>query len=277
MFYLTADALHRGSLLRSRVWFASGLIGFGVTVINIIPFAILLLVALRHDRTDWRQAIKRCAMMTGCIVCSGVLLHLLMLPFVQPDLPHDSLTSADSQTPTEPMSQKPHAAKRLMKFIKFNQGRALWEAPALLAWTFAAPLPTASATQFAPQGHIRPRVRLKMPDPMTRESLLLCLLVSTVVCMGAYGLFIGGTNSQRLGLATVAVLIFDAALFTLWGRYTPLFLYALHWQPCLLVLLMGLGHWGGCMGWAAIGSCAMLLSAEVMWNVRFLQFAFSAL
>jgi hypothetical protein len=65
-------------------------------------------------------------------------------------------------------------------------------------------------------------------------------------------------------------------MFTMWGG-GYLFMYALHWQPCLLVLLAGGGMASGRVVSSVGAVYATLLVMEILWNVRFLESAWRAL
>jgi hypothetical protein len=65
-------------------------------------------------------------------------------------------------------------------------------------------------------------------------------------------------------------LVFNVAVFSFWGGH-DYFMFTLHWQPCLLVLLAGIGLLRGKSRIAGYLLCLTILVTTIVWNLKFFE------
>lgn len=281
-FYLAAKAMNSAGLIRYRSWFVCGLIGFGVSITNIVPFGILLLAAQRPDLCGWQKSARRCASLAGAVCLTGIFLHFASISAgrssdTDPAAFRPDSGSLATSRPVEPAAKWDDLFRWVTPFIRFRPIETFLALPVTVTSTFVAPAPGAMIRPLRGGGDsVQAPAMLSLPRELTGEWLFLFALVVMNLGLGTYGYFQGADWVRSLGLATIGVVLFNGALFLVWGT-SELFIFTLHWQPCLLVLLAGSGFVRGISGRLAVAASAGLLGVEILWNVRFLRFVFDVL
>ena len=278
MLYLTARALldDANATFRRTAWFACGLFAIGVTLTNVVPFAIVLVAVLVGRGLEWRSAVIRSLGIAGLLLLTVGILHLASQVLVQPD-PQERAAPITAPGPANPpVAGPPAPLGNITPFVQLRPMALLRQLPLVTAATFLGPPPIvgpAPPPAQNPQG----RVKLRVPTTELTGEWLWCLaVVSVALGVALVAARRTPVSLRPLLLAVAAILGFNLALFSVWGSET-IFIFTLHWQPCLLVLfaLGGLGSTR--LTSAAVTVYAALLAMEVVWNARFLQLAWGAL
>lgn len=278
MLYLTARALldDATATFRRTAWFVCGLFAIGVTVTNAVPFAIVLLAVLVGRGLEWTNAVIRSLGIAGLVLLTVGILHLASQALVQP-APQERASIA-APGPANPLVAEPPAPLgNIAPFVKLRPMALLRQLPLVTGATFLGPPPTVRPAPPAAQSRPQARVQLRMSTTELTGEWLWCLaVVSVALGVALFAARRTPVSLRPLLLALGAILGFNLALFSVWGG-ANIFMFTLHWQPCLLVLLAVGGLRSTRATSAAVTVYAALLAMEVVWNARFLQLAWGAL
>ena len=279
MLYLTARALldDANAPFRRTAWFVCGLFAIGVTLTNAVPFAIVLLAVLVGRGLEWTNAVIRSLGIAGLVLLTVGILHLASQVLVRPDPQERAAPLAAPTLANPPVAEPPAPLGNIAPFVKLRPMALLRQLPLVTAATFLGPPPTVRPAPPPAQSRPHARVQLRVPATELTGEWLWCLAVVSLALGVALFAARGTPVSLRpLRLAVAAILGFNLALFSVWGG-ASIFMFTLHWQPCLLVLLAVGGLRSTRATSAATTVYAALLAMEVVWNVRFLQLAWGAL
>ena len=273
-FYLAAQAIlsRGGRFLALGRWFATGFISFGITLTNIFPFGILFLTAWPSKTVllPSSAAIRQCALLVALVLTAGGAISIGSDRYVSRQatantgldstqraaLPHASVQSAAAQPETP-------------KYIEFKGIELVRLAPQILSMTFYAPQTQLIPTDFPAGSRFhRARQLATTSYSVCPASTIFAVLLTVALGLGGWGLSRGGYVYRRLGIATLLILLFNWIVFTFWGGH-DYFMFTLHWQPCLLLILAGIGILHGRVRRIGYMSGLLILLTMIPWNIRF--------
>jgi len=234
-FWLAADALRREGRIRKPLWLLWGFLAFGVTITNIVPFAILLLVCqLRTTRAV--TATFRTAKLV--IVAVGLnLVYFWVMTYWVYGLRFIPLVDLRSDRQHNAYQLRPHN---------------LWRFPLALAHTIAAPAPfrTSIGREVNSDLESAQRIQIGMTyfdgPALSAQDGLLAGATLVFLTLGVVGWRRHRLGSYVLG-AGLAVILINCALHLVYGA-DELFVFSQHWQAALTILLAGCLQWTGRWG-----------------------------
>jgi len=276
MFYLTARALKAapGAPISAAAWLACGIFGTGVTLTNIVPFAILLFAVYHARGLGWSRAALRSGRLAGSVLIAIVMLHVASLALVQPDPPVETRAATAPASAGAPIATP--RLENLSPFVRFRPLAIVRQLPLIATATFVGPPPAIDPRPPLPSGQPHARAQFRMPTTSLTPAWAWCVAMVTL----AVGVGIAGARSaspwRPLFRANAAILAFNLALFTLWGGGN-IFMFTLHWQPCLLLVFAAGPLATGRMRTAAAATLVAFVAMAIVWNATFLHTMWQAL
>jgi hypothetical protein len=281
MFYVAARTLRNGpdAPISFAAWFTCGLFGMGVTLTHIVPFAILLVAVNRVRRLDWLNAAARSVGLVGLVLVAGVVLHVASQALVQPD-PNDQEKKPGIGSAAGGPGSTPQPLQNVTPFVRFRPLeilRQLRQLPLVTVATFLGPPPTIIPTMLPATDRPHAHAYFVMPTTELNGEWLWCLsIVAITIGTAALAAWRFASAWQPLILANGVILLFNLALFTVWGGGN-IFMFTLYWQPCFLLLLATGALAADRLGILMSIVLVALVAMAVIWNTRFLEVMWRAL
>ena len=224
MYWLVLDDAIRPRGVRDAQWLLLGAAAIGVTITNVIPLALLRVAALRRIGAPPRRAlVGALAVTVGAVMLTAALAFGGSRRFIAPELSVRTLEI--TQSVLHPVNTVDVS-----------------ELAMALSHVFVAPAPARSDNRAT---------RRENPDfgfifwyrgPPVDEagSLWRGLLTIAMLILGAVG-FAQRRSAAPLALVALGIIGCNVFMHLVWGWHY--FVYALHWQTSLLVLIAGLALW----------------------------------
>jgi hypothetical protein len=273
VFLLTACAL-TGDRIRLWIWICCGVLLGGITITNAIPWALVLFYVLLQSGAPFRSALLTTIRGSAVAALAIVAIYGAMLRLRPPP---------PLQGPTEDRATNPQPAQQLdlLEWLRFHPQILVTTLPTVDAYAFAGARPILTdnaSTHLQPffPGHSVPRLSLWMPLGWTPQGALMLVLVHGLLVLGILGWFTGPPWNRQLGIPALLVVGFQFALHCFWAG-PEMFLYVLHWQTPLLIVMAGGWLRRGWVRWAAVTGLFMLIVCEIVMNGGNLVFAMHAL
>lgn len=273
VFLLSACAL-TGDRIRLWMWICCGVLLGGITITNIVPWALVLFCVLLQTGAPFRSAVMTTIRGSAGAALVIVAIYGAMLRLRPPP---------PVQGPAEEQATIPQPARQLdlLEWLRFHPQILVTTLPTVDAYAFAGPRPLLtdnSSTHLQPffPGHAVPWLSLWMPLGWTPQGTLMLALVHGLLLLGTLGWFTALPWNRQLGIPALLVVGFQFALHCFWAG-PEMFLYILHWQTALLIVMAG--AWL-CRGWvrgAAVTGLLVLIVCEIVMNSSNLIFAMHAL
>ena len=277
LFYLVAQYLEDGRFVAAQ-WAFCGLLLAGITITNFVPFVIVMLLVLLARRR-WTEAAVITVRTAAVSLLAGVILFLAMMLTLKPAiLQRPAVSVAPVEPATNPAGGSAAGQIDALEWIVFQPLRIIKMAPMLDAYVFTGPVPNLRepgkfGTLFP--GTARPPFDILMKEEYSAEWAVPVALVTLTLTLGTFG-WLSVAKMRTFGYAALSVIAFQLLLHTLWGS-GELFLYTMHWQTALVLLMAG--GWNLPARWriVAAGSCSVLVVVELFLNLRNLRFIMAAL
>jgi hypothetical protein len=276
LFFLCACAI-TGKRIRLWVWICCGLLLGGITITNVVPWALVLGCTFLQEGSPLKSAIVRtlsasAVAMLGIVALYGTTLLLFRPHFVG----NSTLNTAES---SDRAAHQPQM--EISKWARFRPGILATSLPLTNAYAFAGPQPdvgyvTNDGTYAIFPGHLVPRQRFDEPKGWTPAMAPPSILVYGLLSLGLLGWFTGMNWNRQPGIPALLVVSFQYALLCLFGT-DDLMLYVLHWQTALLIIMAG--AWL-CRGWirgVATADLLATIACEIVMNSRNIVFAMHVL
>jgi hypothetical protein len=274
VFLLAACAL-TGDRIRLWIWICCGMLLGGITITNTVPWALVLFYVLLQTGAPFRSALMTTIRGSAVAALAIVAIYGAMLR-LRPPPPL-------LQGPTEDQATNPQPARQLdlLEWLRFHPRIVVTALPTVDAYAFAGPRPILTdnaSTHLQPffPGQSVPRLSVWMPLGWTPQGALMLVLVHGLLVLGILGWFTGLPWNRQLGIPALLVVGFQFALHCFWAG-PEMFLYVLHWQTALLIVMAGAWLRRGWVRWAAGTGLLMLILCEIVMNSSNLVFAMRAL
>ncbi len=282
IFWLAA-CLVQGDRFRPAAWVACGVCTMGATITNGAAFACVLAVVLCRTGKTLRQALRITALLTAQAMlitailfgCAKLAFHAQPMGQLMPRLMQaaqraEGMTMPVAERPSNPfpawpVPPKTHKAADFLRIAPFFEALIL---PLADTYAFTGPRPLAvpidrnnPADHFTVWERSAPPFGFVMDQEWSLRWVWPLAVVLACLGFGVAGWMQAG-RQRTLGIAALVILLFNFALHSLWGA-NELYLYVLHWQPALLILMAGLAFLPQRL--AIVTPCCLLMT-EVIRN-----------
>lgn len=237
-------------------WIGAGVLGTGVTLTNVVPWGIALVVALGLGRNrSWAMILWQAGLATAA---AGVLCFALAMTgtVVYGQDPGELIPRRDRGDLGRQRSPVPPVTDQLVAAANTFAGVV---PPGVVP--NARALAAAVSRQAADDPGRKPRLffsfTYRSPEPRGPAVGLWTTMWLALLAVGSYGLWRGGRRARGILIVSGATLLFNVVVHRRFGG-SEAYLYVLHWQVPMLFMLAGLGRLPGGIGPAILGALCVL-------------------
>ena len=227
-YLLVADAIRPGGRIRHAAWLATGVVVTGITISNLLPFALIYGLTVRFQPRAPRGA----SAMAGAAVSTALMTAAVAaLTFGIYRLGGYAAGSA--------LPFSPHVTPHVFEAWDPDLLKAVRDFPLALANTFAPGLPGQVPKDFPGDLHSFTLTFAPTGRALTGFDLR-SIAILAALAVGMAGHLRAPHVQRAMTWAIAGVMAFSWLFYSLYGR--ELFLYSQHWQVTALLMLAGIGH-----------------------------------
>ena len=231
-FCLAAEALYRSRRVRWVPWTAAGTLLFGITVTNVVPFALVLLVVQRGLGAGQRAILRTTAkVLFLAVAVNSIWFGACYLGYREAHIAR--------------------GAKTHLGYVKGGR-RAVAAAarfPHAVGSGFLAPMPRIAPNRLAIRRESKYRHTFSFEKSGKPVHAPLLWLTAVVLLACVVALRWAAREARILAAASLTVLAFNWLLHSFYGH--EFFLYSQHWHVCVVLLLSGALRYKAGLGRAA--------------------------
>ena len=258
LFCLFIEAVYNAGYVRKPLWILCGVMLFGITVTNIIPYILLLFMVFRWS-TGYK--LKKSLLETLKIIILVVAITLLYAVFF------NWLWKDSPSLHKEIERQMPYFHSNISDIVD-NAVRF----PRALANTILPSKPSVVKNPLGIKHNNKYKIMFSYEEIFIDVKDI--LILGFIIC-GAIGLVMNEHTTRLITFSAFAVIIYNWGLHSLYG--TELFLYSQHWQVPLMIFFTGMFYFTRTYGLVTKGSIALLVIVSMINNLFILRFIMKTL